>query len=333
MGCRSGRVSTTSAPHSVAIVWPEPPAKPRVSFSKHITTPRDLGVRRSVWQMLLTVFAGPDIASRGFVRPSAVAFDAEGNICVADPGEPAVCYLDRKSRRLRRWTRVGKTDFVEPVGISKARDAIFVADSGLGAVMAFNTSGKPLWTASRNLNRPTGLALLPNALAVADAGAHRVVVLDLQGRTISQFGRRGTGPGEFNFPTHVAVDCASTGSVPRIYITDAMNHRVQAFDPTGRFLDSIGGIGDSSGHLSKPKGIAVDAQGHVYVVDALFDNIQIFDRDGHFLMHWGAAGSGAGEFWLPVGIAINRNEILVADSYNKRLQSFRRLSGEAQVTQ
>ena len=74
----------------------------------------------------------------------------------------------------------------------------------------------------------------------------------------------------------------------------------------------------------------MDRLGRVYVVDALFDNIQIFDRDGRFLMHWGAAGTGAGEFWLPVGIAIGQNrEILVADSYNKRLQSFKYLADES----
>ena len=325
-GCTSPRApanETVQAP----IVWPAPPAQPRVAFLRDIATPRDFGIRPSVWQVLVSVFAGSDITSKGFVRPVAVAFDANGDLCIADPGQPAVSFFDRAGGKFRRWTRAGKIDFVEPVGISKVGDSIFVADSGLGAVLALDPKGKLKWTASKQLVRPTGLAVLGDSIVVSDTGSHRITVLNMAGGRLFQFGRHGTGPGEFNFPTHVAVDAGDSNSVARIYVTDAMNHRIQAFDPTGRFVGTMGSIGDSSGHLSKPKGIAVDSRGHVYVVDALFDNIQIFDRSGRFLMHWGSAGTGAGEFWLPAGIAIRNNgEIIVADSYNRRLQSFRHLA-------
>ncbi len=67
----------------------------------------------------------------------------------------------------------------------------------------------------------------------------------------------------------------------------------------------------------------MDTQGHLYVVDALFDNFQIFDPAGRFLLNVGSSGAGPGEFWLPAGIAINqKNQIFVADSYNRRVQVF-----------
>ena len=88
-------------------------------------------------------------------------------------------------------------------------------------------------------------------------------------------------------------------------------------------------MGDSSGHLSRPKGVGVDSFGHVYVVDALFDNVQAFDVAGHFLMNWGEAGSDDGEFWLPSGLAVDyANHIFVADSYNSRIQVFEYLGSE-----
>jgi DNA-binding beta-propeller fold protein YncE len=70
----------------------------------------------------------------------------------------------------------------------------------------------------------------------------------------------------------------------------------------------------------------VDGSGRVYVADALYDNLQIFDGEGRFLLDVGTAGSEPGEFWMPAGVAIGRNgEIYVADSYNCRVQLFRRV--------
>ena len=70
--------------------------------------------------------------------------------------------------------------------------------------------------------------------------------------------------------------------------------------------------------------MAVDSLGSVYVLDALFDNLQIFDRSGRLLLNFGETGGQPGQFWLVNGIAITReNEILVADSYNHRIQVFK----------
>jgi sugar lactone lactonase YvrE len=45
------------------------------------------------------------------------------------------------------------------------------------------------------------------------------------------------------------------------------------------------------------------------------------------LLGVGATGSGPGEFWLPNGIAVSQaGEIVVADSYNQRLQRFQMLN-------
>ena len=69
--------------------------------------------------------------------------------------------------------------------------------------------------------------------------------------------------------------------------------------------------------------MAAASDGHVFVVDALFDAVQIFDRGDTLLLAFGERGSRAGQFWLPGGIFIStKNEIYVADSYNRRVQVF-----------
>ncbi len=103
-----------------------------------------------------------------------------------------------------------------------------------------------------------------------------------------------------------------------------MNFRIQVLTPTGDFLRAFGEQGSRSGTLSRPKGVAVDTEGHVYVVDALFETVQVFDREGQPLFYFGRRGTGPGQLLLPSGIYINpRNRIYVADSYNHRIQVFR----------
>ena len=102
-----------------------------------------------------------------------------------------------------------------------------------------------------------------------------------------------------------------------------MNFRVQAFDADGNFLRSIGRLGDTPGSMARPKGIAVDSEGHLYVVDAAFNNVQIFDDEGRLLLAFGAFGNGPGQLWMPTGLWIDqRDRIFVADRYNNRLQVF-----------
>ncbi len=102
-----------------------------------------------------------------------------------------------------------------------------------------------------------------------------------------------------------------------------MNFRIQAFSAEGDFLFALGQVGDSAGDFSKPKGVAVDSDGHIYAVDAAFDNVQILNRDGTPLLAFGSPGREAGEFWLPSGIWIDgRDRIYVADSFNQRIQVF-----------
>jgi sugar lactone lactonase YvrE len=258
-----------------------------------------------------------------FSKPTGLCLDESGNLCVTDTGTRSLWFFDIDRKRYRRWERIGKIAFSSPVAVAKQDGIIYVADSGIGGVVALTEAGKLRFMVTDRLERPSGLKIVGGKLWVVDAALHRIEVFDLQGRHLHGFGQRGTGPGQFNYPTHLAL----TPDVPAtLYVTDAMNFRVQQVDLDGNPLRIIGSIGDATGSFSRPKGVATDSEGNVYVVDALFDNIQIFDGQGRFLMHWGESGSTPGCFWLPTGIAIDtRDRIWVADSYNRRIQVFHRM--------
>lgn len=315
--CWLAGCQTTPPPPSPTqnIFWPPPPEDARIAYVRSLRQPGDAGIRRSQFGKFMRWLAGAGNSDQ-LVKPFGIALDERDNLCLTDTGLNAVIFNDRQKKTWQSWDHIGKIRFVAPVAVAKAGEIIFVADSGLGQVVAFDTAGKLRWIAQDELKHPSGLALAAGKLFVTDAHRHRVAVFDLAGKFLTAFGQRGTGAGEFNFPTHIAADAAGN-----LYVTDSMNGRVQVFDGAGTFQKEFGSPGDAPGFFSRPKGVAVDSLGHIYVVDANFDNVQIFDAQNRYLLAVGDAGAAPGQFWLPNGIAISRqNEILVADCYNKRVQ-------------
>ena len=302
-----------------APAWPPPPAEPAVVYVRNISRPADIGAKPPFFSRLADWITGVEREKGRLDKPFGLSLDDVGNLLVTDTGANAVCLLDLSRKKWTRWESAGKTRFESPVAVARHGSTIFVADSALGKVMAFDEKGKLQFEITSELERPSGLAILGDKLFVADSQRHQIVLFDVSGKFISKFGRRGSGPGEFNFPTHISVDAAGS-----VYVTDSLNDRIQVFDANGHFQRAFGSAGDGPGHFSRPKGVAADRFGHVYVVDAVFDNVQVFDGQGRLLMNWGEAGPAPGEFWLPNAIVISRNnEIYVADAYNHRIQVFR----------
>jgi len=308
-----------AAPPAVAPAWPPPPAEPCIVYVRELADDRDIGAKPPFLTRLAHTITGIGSKARSLNRPFGLSLDAAGNLVVTDTGAGAVCYLDLARKQWLRWTAVGDRRFVSPVAAVHQGKTFYAADTAWGEVVAFDEKGRQQFEITNGLAHPAGLALLGDRLVIVDSELHQVVECDLQGRFISKFGQRGGGPGEFNFPTHVAVDDRR-----QIYVTDALNCRIQVFTADGQFVRMFGSAGDAPGHFSRPKGVATDRVGHLYVVDAVFGNVQIFDDSGRLLLDFGEGGSAPGQFWLPNAIAINaRNEIYVTDGYNHRLQEFR----------
>jgi len=305
-------------------VWPPPPDPPRIAYVRSLQVPRDIGQSPSVFTRLGRWFTGDKGQNQALQKPFGLALDEAGNLCVTDTGANLVCFLDFAHKKWRCYATAGKTAFLSPVAVARRNGIFYVADSELGRVLAFHDNGAPAFAITAPLLRPVGLAIAGGSLAVVDSQAHAVFVFDLRGKFLFKFGRRGTGPGEFNYPTHIAADGQG-----RWLVTDSLNCRIQIFSADGRFLSQFGSSGDTSGHFGRPKGVAVDGAGHIYVVDAVFDNVQIFDADGRLLLNFGGSGGGPGEFSLPNGIAIAPDDsIYVADGYNHRVQIFKYLGGQ-----
>jgi DNA-binding beta-propeller fold protein YncE len=107
-----------------------------------------------------------------------------------------------------------------------------------------------------------------------------------------------------------------------------MNARIHIFDAEGKPAGSFGQRGIYFGNMTRPKGVALDADGNIYVVESYYDYLLVFDKDGNFLMPLGGTGKDAGQFFLPSGVWTDaRGRIYVADMFNGRIVMFQSLGG------
>ena len=83
-------------------------------------------------------------------------------------------------------------------------------------LMTLGVKGKA-GTDQRTFNRPTDVAFAPNGdFYVSDGyGNSRVVKFSRDGKYLLEWGKRGTGPGEFNLPHQVQLD-----SKGRVWVSD-----------------------------------------------------------------------------------------------------------------
>jgi DNA-binding beta-propeller fold protein YncE len=135
-----------------------------------------------------------------------------------------------------------------------------------------------------------------------------------------QWGKQGTGNGDFHFPIDVAINRAD-----EVLVTDHYNNRIQRFDADGKFLAVIG-------VLSNPGGMALDQAENILVSHfpasrlsklTTPDRITVYSPSGKLLRQWGKSGKGDGELNWPGGIAVSPSgRIYVADQTNRRVQVF-----------
>ncbi len=315
------------APVPVALAWPPTGAPYRVEYLESISRPEDLSIRRGFLARLGDLVLGPSQRPRTLFRPFTIAVDAQGRVLVTDPGARVVHMLDPGRNKHKTLEGPSRQHFQSPIGLdSDASGNIYVADSFLGKIFVFDKDGRfrRFLGEARGegiFKRPTGLAVdrATNRLYLTDTLRHKVYVLDARGSIEREWGKRGDAPGEFNFPTAVAL------AEDRVFVLDAGNFRVEVFTPAGDFVSSFGSPVNEPGGFFRPKGLSVDTQHKlVYVVDAMFEVVQAFTFEGKLVMAFGHPGSAPGEFRLPAGICVQPDgRILVADSYNRRIQVFR----------
>jgi DNA-binding beta-propeller fold protein YncE len=323
------------------IVWPNPPAIPRVAF-KEIYTGEKIDpslylkkARKKTWMDRLAGTLPADqiqIDKLPFqlIRTYGVAVDSKGKIYAADQGVAAVFIFDPQNKGHVELIGNGRqANFGTITGLAlDDDDRLFVADGSLHHVVVFSPKHEREATfGGEVLVRPGGVAIDRGNrfVYVADTGHDVVDVFDADNyKLLRQIGKPSskhdqTEPGTFSLPEGVAVD--GDGNV---YVTDTFNNRVEMFDADGQFISTFGQNGDGPANFERPKGIAIDCDGHIWVVDATQNRVKVFNNRGRLLIYFGGPGYYPGQFMGPWGIAIGpSNQVVVSETYPGRVQVFR----------
>lgn len=315
---------------SERILWPGKPEKPRI---KYLWSLRRIAGGGEAGKIERLIIGGEEFdpaepaSSETVVYPHGLFLDKENRLYIADPGALRVNVIDLKTGDSFYFNEAEEGSLRYPIGIAADQTGrIFVTDPELTKVAVFSPKGKFLSFLEGPFKRPTGIAFdaARSVLYVSDTWEHKIYTYGLDGKRVGSIGQRGSGPGEFNFPTHVAV-----GPGGLIYVSDSVNFRVQIFDADGRFIKQFGTAGDTFDRFDKIKGIAVDREGHIYVVDSARDTVNIYDWEGRLLLFFGKRGRFYGDFFLPTGIFVDLDgRIFVSDSFNMRVQAFQFLGGD-----
>ena len=122
--------------------------------------------------------------------------------------------------------------------------------------------------------------------------------------------------GWFNAPYGVAV--APDG---RVYVADALNHRIQVFSAAGTFVDTWGRMGSGQRQFRLPGDVAIAPDGSLYIIETDNARLQRLSPTGSFLGAWGDEGSQRGQFLAPRGLAVAADgSLYIADTGNHRIQ-------------
>jgi sugar lactone lactonase YvrE len=218
--------------------------------------------------------AGVDIGPDGNVW----AYDrCAGNSCETSDLDPILEFDQKTGKNL---THFGKGLFVQPHGFAVDKQGnVWVADAQASKdkkkglqVYKFSKDGKVLMTLGKAgqagmgpdiFGAPTDVIVAPNGdIFVTDGhqGCNcenaRVVKFDKNGKFLMEFGKKGTGPGEFDGPHALAFD-----SKGRLFVGDRTNNRVQIFDQKGKYISELHQYG-------RPSGIFITPGDVLYVTDS-----------------------------------------------------------------
>ena len=182
--------------------------------------------------------AGSGVPGDNFSRTAGVAWDAQGNIYVADglasgAGNARVAKFDKDAHFIKSWgfrgTEPGQFNAVRGIAID-AKGLVYVADGGNKRVQVFDADGAPKAQIT-GVGTPAAICITPgvhqfiyvsNSNDAESLDNGEIYRMELDGKIVGKFGRAGRVPKEFNMVN--SIDCRSENE---LFVGELGNWRVQ----------------------------------------------------------------------------------------------------------
>lgn len=264
-----------------------------------------------------------------FNYPSGVAV-TDSTIYVADTQNNRVQVYDRNSRAylatIGTGFGYGAYEFKAPLDVDVDDSGnVYVVDTGNIRVQQFNssyayrrtfgTTGVPYVTDDLHYNHPAGVGVDPDdgSIYLVEERGHRLVKLSAAGDllwTVGEAGVKGWDNEHFHYPRDVALDDRGY-----VYVADSLNHRIQVYDASGTYSDTLGSWGSDDYQFNTPNGIAVSPDGFIYVADTGNHRVQIYDKSLTYVNTVRDLNGNPCYFEWPEDVAVDtRGYIYVADT-------------------
>ena len=124
---------------------------------------------------------------------------------------------------------------------------------------------------------PRRIAVGPDdSVYVVDQGRTRIAKFSADGQVLTVWGSKGSGDGQFDDPTSVAIDPKTN----KVYVADPINRRIQIFDSNGKFLTkwSVPEWGRTHGL----EDLAIDStKSRLYASSANMGAVLVYDLNGN----------------------------------------------------
>lgn len=238
--------------------------------------------------------------------------------------EHILTVFDRNGKMIEHWKEWdGKIQSIQRVRVSPYDPEGQVWIAGSGQLTQLTRDGKTLVRrveAKDVPTKPDQSTFFPEGMAFMKDGsfwvvsAERVIHFSKSGEYLGEFGTLGKGPGELNGAHDIMFDPVGR----RFYVADRINHRIQVFDESGRYVDQWPNI------VAPAVVRMTEDRRHVWVADIFTYKFLKYDLTGKLVTSWGTFGLGPGGILIGVHDFATDGEgnLYIAD-HGDRLQKLR----------